>query len=290
MVKTTYLAPESVREALLLLLKHGNKSRLIAGGSDVLVPPEARASFPGYLISLERIRNLDYIRYDESGGLKIGALTTIGTLEKNALIKEKYDILAQAAGVLGTPAVRNRATIGGNLCNAAPSADCAPALMVLGAKLKINSVDKEWVTSIEDFFSGPGGTVIKPGQLLTEIQIPKPPPGSTGVYLKHTRNRGADLALVGVAVLIRLKNGILEDIRIALGAVAPTPIRAKKAEAVLKGRALTDGLLKEAAQVAVSETSCIDDVRCSAEYRRSLVSTLLKRAVIEAAEKAKREI
>jgi CO/xanthine dehydrogenase FAD-binding subunit len=140
MAETTYYSPASVQEAILLLLKYGDKSRIIAGGSDVLVPPENRVSLARYMISLEGIRDLDYIRYDKSEGLKIGALATLDSLVKSALIKAKYAILAQAAGVLGTPALRNRATIGGNLCNAAPSADIAPPLIVLGAKVKIDSV------------------------------------------------------------------------------------------------------------------------------------------------------
>jgi CO/xanthine dehydrogenase FAD-binding subunit len=285
MAETVFLAPGSIQEAVLFLLKHGAKSRIIAGGTDVLVPPEDRPALPAYLISLRGIRDLESIRYDERDGLHIGALATIGSLEKSSLVQEKYGILAQAAGTLGTPAVRNQATIGGNLCNAAPSADMAPPLIALGARVKINSVDKEWLVPLEDFFVGPGRTVLKAGQMLTEVQIPIPSLPGAGAYLKHTRNRGADLALVGVAAQISLKNGILKNVKIALGAVAPTPIRAKKAESVLTGKKQDANILREAASVASGETSCIDDVRCSADYRRKLVSVLVSRAITEAVAK-----
>jgi carbon-monoxide dehydrogenase medium subunit len=239
---------------------------------------------PDFLISLGSVRDLGYINYDERNGLRIGALTTIGSIENSPLIQSKFSILAQAASNLGTPAIRNRATIGGNLCNASPSADIAPALMVLGARVKIVGVDGEKVTSIDDLFTGPGLTIVQHGQLLTEIQIPNPPPKSRGAYIKQTRRQGADLAVVAVATLVIMEGDILRDVKIALGAVAPTPIRAKKSEEILKGKKLDDKLLEESSQAASLESRPIDDTRSSADYRRKLVTVLVKRAVRQAVE------
>jgi len=279
-----YFTPESIEEAVSLLSQYGEKSKIIAGGTDLLVQMRNKVVLPDFLISISGICDLEYIKYDEINGLRVGALTTIGSIESSSLIQSKFSILAQAASKLGTPAIRNRATIGGNLCNAAPSADIVPALMVLGARVKIVGVDGEKIISMEDLFTGPGQTVIKPGQMLTEIQISNLPPQSGGAYIEQTRRQGADLAIVGVAALVIMEGDILRDVKIALGAVAPTPIRAKKAEEILKGKKLDDRLLEESSQAASHESSPIDDTRSSADYRRKLVTALVKRAVRQAVE------
>lgn len=281
-----YFAPESIEEAISLLSQYGEKSRIIAGGTDLLVQMKNKVALPDFIVSIGGIRNLDYINYDKRSGLRIGALTAIGSIANSPLIQSKFSILAQAASSLGTPAIRNRATIGGNLCNAAPSAESAPALMVLGARVKIVGAGSEEIVPIDDLFTGPGSTIVQHGQLLTEIQIPNLPLQSRGVYLKQTRRQGADLAVVGVAVLVKMEGDILRDVKIALGAVAPTPIRAKRAEEVLRGQRLDDRLLEEASRTASCESSPIDDTRSSADYRRKLVAILVKRAVKQAVERA----
>ncbi|GAH03264.1 unnamed protein product, partial [marine sediment metagenome] len=191
-----YFVPKTVEEAISLLLEYGEKSKIIAGGTDLLVQVKNRAVLPDFLISIGGIGDLDYINYDKINGLRVGALATIGSIENSSLIRSKFSILAQAAGMLGSPVIRSQATIGGNLCNAAPSADTAPALMVLEARVKIVGVDGEKIVSIGDFFTGPGQTIIKHGQALTEIQVPNLPPQSGAAYLKQTRRQGADLAVV----------------------------------------------------------------------------------------------
>jgi carbon-monoxide dehydrogenase medium subunit len=190
---------------------------------------------PDYLINMEGLEDLEYIRHDDKAGLRIGARTPIYAVVESSLIRDRFEIIANAARTLGTPTIRRQATIGGNLCNAAPSADMAPALIVLGAQLKTEGGDGQKVMAIEDFFTGPGETNLKRNEILTEIQVPDPIPNSKMVYLKQTRTRGADLALVGVAVMAVVDSNVIQDVKIALGAVAPTPIRAKKAEAILKG-------------------------------------------------------
>ncbi|MFC1971148.1 FAD binding domain-containing protein [Chloroflexota bacterium] len=284
MLQSKYFSPKSLQEAITLLSEYREASRIVAGDTDLLVQMKNRVAQPGFLINISGIRDLSYINYDEKDGLRIGALTTVGSVAKSSLVKDKFDVLARAAGTLGTPTIREQATIGGNLCNAAPSADTVPALLVLGARVKIAGEDGEKNIPIEELFMGPGCTIIKHDQVLTEIQIPDLPPQSGAVYIKQSRRQGADLAVVGVAVLVVIKGGIIDDVRIALGAVAPTPIRARKAEEVVKGQKLDDKLLDESGRVASLESKPISDVRSSADYRRKLVAVLVKRAIRQAVE------
>jgi len=278
-----YLAPATLDEALSLLARYKGKARVIAGGTD-FVPKLKRREIgaPEYVIDLKGIAGLDNIKYDAASGLSLGALVTIGAVETSAIIQEKFGILAQAAQSMASPQVRNRGTIAGNICNAVPSADSAPPLLTLGARLKLVSQKGERTVGIEDFFTGPGQTALADDEILQEINIPHPPPNSKGVYLKLTPRRAMDLAIVGVAVVIIPKDGICKDIRIALGAVAPTPIRAKDAEAVLNGQKLDDRLIEKAALTAAGQSKPIDDHRASAEYRRDMVEVLVKRAIKQA--------
>jgi len=245
---------------------------------------------PSYLVSVCNIRDLDYIKYDQTKGLRIGVLTTIGDIANSPVVQKKFCVLAQGAALLGTPAIQNQGTIGGNLCNAAPSADIAPALIVLDALVKFAGIDGEWTVPVEDFFAGPGATVMKHHQLLLEIQIPNPRLRSGGAYIKQTRGRGPDLAVVGVAAFVVMEKETIGDVKIALGAVAPTPVRAKKAEAILRGMKLDDKLVEQSGQAASDESKPIDDVRGSADYRRRLVAVLTKRAVIQAVQQARGEV
>jgi len=281
-----YLAAKSVEEALFLLSQHKGKAKFVSGGTDFLRQLKRGEAAPECLISLGEIRELDFIKYDEIKGLRIGALTTIVNVANSSLIQSKFRILAQAAGMLGTPAIRNQDTLGGNLCNAAPSADTAPPLLVLGAKVKTTGVECEKFVSLEDFFLGPGQTILGQNDLLTEIQIPNVLPHSGGAYLKQKRRLGADLAVVGVGALVVMEGKILKDVKIALGAVAPIPIRAKKAEEILKGKKLDQGLLEKFSQAVSGEASPIDDIRGSADYRRGLVAVLTKRAIVQAIQQA----
>ena len=281
-----YLTAGSVEEALSLLSQYGESAKFVSGGTDFLMQLKRGEAAPECLICLGEIRELDFIKYDEINGLRIGALTTIVNVANSSLIQSKFSILAQAAGMLGTPAIRNQATLGGNLCNAAPSADTAPPLLVLGAMAKTVGVEGEKVVSLEDFFVGPGQTILGQNRLLTEIQIPNMLPHSGGAYLKQKRRQGADLAVVGVAALVVMEGEVLKDVKIALGAVAPTPIRAKKAEQILRGKKLDQRLLEKSGQAASGEASPIDDIRGSADYRRELVAVLTKRALTQALQQA----
>ncbi len=278
-MRFNYLEPATIKEAVSLLSKYDGKARAIAGGTDLLVLIRGKTIKPEYVVDIGYIPGLDYINYDEKQGLSIGALATIRAIEKSDKLCRIYPVISQAAGLLGSVAIRNVATIGGNLCNAAPSADTAPPLIGLSARARIIGPGGERLVSLEDFFTGPGETVLKAGELLLEIQVPVPPPGTKGVYLKHGRS-AVDLATVGVAVVMALESGgVCRDVQIVLGAVAPTPMRAKKAEGVLRGKKVEPALVEEAAQVASGEAQPITDVRASAEYRKEMVKVFTRRAI-----------
>ena len=278
-----YLAPKTIDEALFLLSQYKGRAKVIAGGTDV-VPQLKRREIraPEYIIDLKGISDLDYIKYDEVGGLTLGALATIHAVETSSIIREKFSVLFQAAESMASAQVRNRGTIVGNICNAVPSADTAPALLALEAKLKLLSQKGARMVNIEDFFTAPNKTVLSDEEILQEIQVPNLPPYSKGRYLKLTPRRSMDLAIVGVAVVVILGDGICNDIRIALGAVAPTPIRAKRAEGILRGQKFNSEVMEKAAQIAAEESRPIDDHRASAEYRREMVKVLVKRAIKQA--------
>jgi len=278
-MRFNYLEPATIKEAVSLLSKYDGKARAIAGGTDLLVQIRGKTIKPEYVVDIGYIPGLDYINYDEKQGLSIGALATIRAIEKSDKLCRIYPVISQAAGLLGSVAIRNVATIGGNLCNAAPSADTAPPLIGLSARARIIGPGGERLVSLEDFFTGPGETVLKAGELLLEIRVPVPLPGTKGVYLKHGRS-AVDLATVGVAVVMALESGgVCRDVKIVLGAVAPTPMRAKKAEGVLRGKKVEPALVEEAAQVASGEAQPITDVRASAEYRREMVKVFTRRAI-----------
>jgi len=279
--KFEYLSPKTIEEASSLLTFHRGDAKVIAGGTDLFIRMKRREVKPKYLVGLRGIPDLDCITYDKGEGLRIGPLVTNNAVLNSPLIREKFGLLAETISKMATPEVRNMGTLAGNLCNAAPSADAAPPLMVLGANVKLASSKGERIASLEDFFVGPGETILLPGELLTEIQVPNLAPRTGAAYLKLSRT-AMDLAVVGVAVAVSLKDNCCTDIKIALGAVSPTPVRSKKAEEVIKGKTITDELIKEASQIA-SEGCCpISDIRGSAEYRQEIVRVFTRRAIRQA--------
>ena len=278
----SYLGPETIEEAISLLTKYGRKAKVIAGGTDLLVQIRDKVIKPEYLVDIEHIPGLDYIKYDEKQGVSIGALTTIRTLERSNELQRIYPVISQAARQMASMAIRNVGTVGGNLCNAAPSADTAPSLIGLEAKAKLIGPDGERMIALEDFFTGPGQTVLKTGELLVEVQVPPMPTCSKGVYLKHSIRGSIDLAIVGVAAILTMDDGQCQDAKIVLGAVAPIPMRAAEAEKVLRGEKIGDALIEEASQAALNECCPITDVRASAEYRREIVRVFIRRALKEA--------
>ena len=274
-----YFEPKSISEALSVLVKHGAEAKVIAGGTDVMVDIKFKEE-PGSLVNIKKLPGLGGIK-ENGGSLRIGALATIRDLETNALVREKLPVLWDAAHQFASLQVRNTATIGGNICRASPSGETLAPLLVLEATGKCAFSNGEKSQPFTSFFQGPGKSVLGAKGLLTEIDVPYPAAGSKSVYLKHAVRGAMDIAMVGVAVLITPDPGKnnMQDVRIGLGAVAPTPIRAPKTEALLRGKPLTAALLKEAAALAASESSPISDQRSSGEYRRWIVEALTRRGL-----------
>lgn len=274
-----YLEAKTIDQAISFLGQYNGRAKIIAGGTDLLLKIRNKAIKPEYVIDIGSIPGLDYIKYDDKQGLAIGALTTIRSLETSRDLQRRYPVLSFAASQLGSVAIRNMGTIGGNLCNAAPSAEMAPALIGLSARAMIVGPGGERVVPLEDFFTGPGTTVLGKGELLTKIQVPVPEPNTKGIYLKHSSRGSIDLAIVGVAVVATLDGTTCQDIKILLGAAAPTPIRAWKAEKVLRGKKVDDALIKQSAAAAAEEACCISDVRASAEYRQEMAEVFTRRVL-----------
>ena len=274
-----YLEPQTVEEAVSLLAKFNREAKVIAGGTDLLNLIRTKIIKPKYVVDISRIPGLDHVKYDAAGTLSIGTLASIRALEMSAQVKERHSVISQAAGQLGSVAIRNVGTVGGNLCHASPAADTAPALMALGARVKIAGPAGERATALENFFTGPGRTILERGEILTEIQVPATAPDTKGIYFKHAIRGASDLAIVGVAVVASFDGGRCRNLRIALGAVAPTPMRATGAERLLEGRELDLALIEIAAREAADESRPITDIRGSAEYRREMVKVFVRAAI-----------
>jgi carbon-monoxide dehydrogenase medium subunit len=272
-----YFEPNSIGDALSVLAKHGAEAKVIAGGTDVMVDIKFKEE-PGALVNIKKIPSLSGIS-ESSGAIRIGPLTTIREVETSRLIREKLPVLWQSAHQFASLQVRNTATIGGNICRASPSGETLTPLLVLDAKALLAFAEGERSEPFSSFFQGPGKSSVGAEGLLTGIEIPLPADGSQGVYLKHAVRGAMDIAMVGVAVMLSANGANVQDVRIGLGAVAPTPVRAPKSEALLKGKPLTAALLKQAAAMAATEASPISDQRSSAENRRWIVEALTRRGL-----------
>lgn len=273
-----YVRARSLDEALHVLRDAEPPAQLLAGGTDLLIKFRKGQPYPRTLIDISEVPELMGIWASEAG-LRIGAATAIADIVQSPVLAGGTEILAQAAGKLGSPQIRNRATIGGNLCNAAPSAEMAGPLLTLNAQAEIVSARGRRSVPLDQFFVGPGSTVLQPDEILATLYIPWPASDTQGIYIKHSVRKAMDLAIVGVSVTLSMKAG-KPDTHIALGAVAPTPIRARKAEQCIAaaGR-LDDAVIAEAALLAAQESAPISDVRASAEYRRDMVQVLTARAL-----------
>jgi len=284
-----YYAPQRLGEAASLLRRHGKKASILAGGTDLMLRLERKVISPSVVVDLKKVRELRGIK-SARDGLTIGALTLMDEIDSSPVVRRRYPILSKAASLVGSIQTRNRATLGGNLCNASPAADTAPPLIALSARAIVSSSGRQRTVLLEDFFLGPGKSCLKPNELLREIFIPSPPPRSGGSFQRCTRT-AMDIAVVSCAAFLSLdsKGGMVKDVRIALGAVAPTPLRAKSAEDFLRGKAPDRDAIEEAANRAAAETSPIDDVRSSASYRREMTRVVTRRAIEEAFAVAKGE-
>lgn len=280
-----YFTPKSLEEASSLLAQYGQKSSILAGGTDLLVQMKSRQKTPKYVIDIKRIPGLSRIECDETMGLRIGSLATIHDIETSEIIQKKFPIILETARTFGSVQVRNMATLGGNLCNASPAADMAPPLLVLDAKVQAMGRRGERTVSLDGFFLGPSKTMLEKDEILTEIQVPDLSPNTGTAFFKIGRVK-SDLAKVNVAVALVIKEGdFCEEARIALGAVAPTPIRARRAEKALRGRRIDGETMNEAAEAVDTEIEPITDVRSTAEYRREVSKVLVKRGIQKSLER-----
>jgi carbon-monoxide dehydrogenase medium subunit len=273
-----YKKPSNLTDAISAL-KECENAFLFAGGTDLLVGMKNNLLKPQYIIDLKGISNIKSFEYQE--GWKFGALTTIRDIETSETLRQKMPFLCQAASCFGSIQIRNRATIGGNLCNASPAADMSTMFLAMDSRVKIISADNEKVVGLDKLFTGPNSTILNRGEVLTEIIVPKDIERFKGVYIKFGPRKAMDIGIVNIAVLLDadFKSGSCKEIRIALGAVAPTVIRARQAEDLLNGNGLSPDLISRAAEVASSEIDPISDFRASAGYRKELVKTLVARGI-----------
>jgi CO/xanthine dehydrogenase FAD-binding subunit len=280
--------PGSVGECLQILAKRGPDTKVVAGGTDLLPQLKNGVLKPGWVVDLSAVAELRTISDAPDGRLRIGASVTARELELDARVRSRFPALAESAAMVGSVQVRNLATLGGNLCNAAPSADMAPPLLALDAEAVIAGPSGQRRVPMTSFFLGVRRTVLAPGELLLEIVVPAQGAHSGGNYLRHTPRRELDIAVVGVASQVTLAGGKCTTARIALAAVAPVPLRARDAEQALVGQPLTPQQIERAAELASGAARPIDDHRGSIEFRNHLVRVLTRRTLTTALQRASR--
>lgn len=276
-----YLKPRTVAEAVSLLAQHKGEARVIAGGQSLIPMLRANLVGPAYLVGLEDIPELQHILPGKDGGLRIGAMATHLEVATSPLVKQRAPLLAEAAGAVGSPAVRNLGTIGGNLCHNEVGADLPPPLLALGATAVIASPRGERRLPLDSFFKGFLETALGEDELLACIDIPAPPRGLACTYMKY-RLRAVDRAIVGAGVVLIMEGGVCREARVALGGVAPVPFRSRGTEAALKGKRLTEDAIEQAAQAATAEARPMSDAHASADYRRRMVAVFTRRALKQA--------
>ena len=275
-----YLEARTVPEAISLAGQYEG-TRLVAGATDVLVRWRQGLWQPRYVLNIKRIPGLDGVSYSPETGLSLGTLVTVRTLERHPLIRQHYPALTQAATAFAGVQIRHLATVGGNVCNASPSGDTLPALLAYGTECRLVGPAGERLVPLESFFLGPGQTALQPAELLVELRLPPAPPHTGALYIKHSPRSAMDISTVGVATVVSLdsQEGVCLDVRIALGAVAPTVVRARSAEALLRGQRLEAERIQQAARAAMEEARPIDDIRGTAHHRRAIVESLTRRTL-----------
>jgi CO/xanthine dehydrogenase FAD-binding subunit len=273
-----FFEPKTVDEAVHLL--DITNSKVMAGGIDLVLKMRLRLTLPDAVISLQKIPGLEYIE-SNFAGLRFGALTSIRQIELSPFVQKNWTVLYEAVHQIASVQTKTMGTAVGNLCVATPASDIAPALFVLGAKIKISGLKYEKVIPIENFFIGVGETILEPNEIVTEIFVPRLPAESAGAFLKNAKTAD-DIAKVNVAVMVTLTDKICKDARIALGSVAPTPIRVTEAEQALIGQKLDETVLARTAETAAYAAKPISDIRSTAEYRKEMVRVLVKDALLKA--------
>jgi carbon-monoxide dehydrogenase medium subunit len=276
-----YIEPESLPQTLTMLSSlEGRDGQVLAGGTDLVTSMREKGLRPSYVLALRNVsKDLDYVEFDaESHMLRVGALTTIHSIETSSILKRCFYPLTEAACELGSYQVKNRATVGGNICNASPAADMVPSLMVLESELLLISSNGGRMVPVEKFFVGPGKSVIGKSELLKEIQV-KEPVGSFGASFLKIARKMTGCAIVNVATFVKLNGRTVEEVRVALGSVAPVPVRARTVEREVKGRGVDDLDMVGISSTVEKDISPIDDVRASLDYRKHLARVLVERSL-----------
>ena len=272
--------PESVPEAVEVLSRLEGDTRIIAGGTALVPTMRLGLVTPDRLVSLHRIPGLSEIRVSK-GVLEVGAMASLAALARHGALRAGWPLLAQAAGRVATPAIRSSATLGGNLCYAEAASDPAPALLCLDTQVRVGDSVGERVVPIAEFFTGFYETAIAPGEVLTGVRVPAVPPGARGGYVKFCPRSAEDKPLIGVAALLVLDAAKrVDEVRIALAGAAPTPMRARGAEAVVREQELSDRVIREAADAASAEADPLSDLMGSADYRREMIRVWVRRLLI----------
>ncbi|MBI5569555.1 MAG: xanthine dehydrogenase family protein subunit M [Desulfomonile tiedjei] len=284
--KFEYFAPRTLEAALNLLIEQGQDAHVMAGGTDVMVKMTHGRLKPRAIVALQEIEGLEGVRFDAAEGLTIGATARLAAVASHSDVLKYYPALAQAILSMANVEVRNMGTVAGNLCNAAPSADSAPPLIVMGAEVTLASLKGERRLSLDQFFTGPGFTLMEHGEIMTSIRVPVPPPRSGASYKRISARCGVDIAAVGVGATATFDGEVCKKAAVVLGAVAPIPLRAMKTEGLLLGQAWTQELIEKAGNEAAEEAKPISDIRASAQWRKNMVAVLTQRALREAQERA----
>lgn len=284
MSRFEYLEPRSLRQAVALADRYGADGRIVAGTTDFLVRWRQGVWQPDHVIDIAKVPGLSRVAFSTRSGLRLGAMVTIGTLDTHPIVRQRYPALSAAASAFAGVQIRNLATVGGNVCNASPAGDTLPVLLVFDAQCRIVGPAGERMAPLDQFFTGPGSTVLQRGEILAELRLPPPARGTGSLYIKHSPRGAMDIATLGVASMITLQDRgrVCRDVKIALGAVAPTPIRAYSAEDLLRGQTITPELLRAAAEEARRAATPIDDVRASARHRKAMVGVLVERTLEQA--------
>ena len=284
----TYEAPGTVDEAVRLLAAPGDGARVLCGGTDILIQMRAGVRKPSRLVDVKGIPELRQIKFDPKSGLRLGAAVACIEIFENELMQKHYPGLTEAAHLIGSTQIQSRASVGGNLCNGSPAADTTPALIALSAVAHIVGPGGGRDVPVEEFVTGPGQTVMKPGELLVELRIAAPKPHSSDAYLRLIPRNEMDIAVVGVGTALTLDGNRCVAAKIALGAVGPTQIVARKAGESLVGKTLDDAAIENAGRLASEVCTPIDDMRGTAEYRRHITGVLTRRTLQIAAERARK--
>ncbi len=276
-----YIKPETLAEASKFLAEHEGKARALLGGTDIFVRMRDGHWKDQFLVDVKGLDGTDEISFDPAKGLTIGAGVAMNRVSAHPDVKEHYAILAEAVDSVASYQLRSRATIVGNICNASPAGDTIGACLLLGGVLNVHGLDGERQEPLAGFFTGPGATVLKPGDVVVSIEFPLPPEGLQGTYVKLGRNQSSDLSIVGVTAIGYPDADTVTGYRlkVALASVAPTPLVVENVEEILAAKAISKESIAEAAEAAFEAASPIDDVRGGAEYRKLMSRNLTKKAL-----------